>query len=76
MISQLKDEPDDPDPQKRKPSRTTRRVWNELPPDYKLSIEDQGYKINDFTCCNCGLVAQCSFAFDTYNTSGDCLAEK
>lgn len=29
-----------------------------------------------FSCDECGAAAGCPFAFDTYNTNGDCLAEK
>jgi hypothetical protein len=33
-------------------------------------------KIEDFTCYNCGAWKSCPFAFDFYNTHGDCLGEK
>jgi hypothetical protein len=29
-----------------------------------------------FTCDDCGAAATCEYAFDLYNTDGDCLAEK
>lgn len=29
-----------------------------------------------FTCDECGAAAVCPFVFDSYNTNGDCLAEK
>lgn len=29
-----------------------------------------------FTCDNCDAAPECEFAFDPYNTDGDCLAEK
>ena len=29
-----------------------------------------------FTCDNCRQRNKCEFVFDTYNTNGDCLAEK
>ena len=32
--------------------------------------------ITDFTCYDCPLACNCRFAFDLYNTDGDCLAEK
>jgi hypothetical protein len=30
----------------------------------------------DFTCHGCGLVNNCRYAWDLYNTDGDCLADK
>lgn len=32
--------------------------------------------LEDFTCFGCGLSRSCEFAFDPYNTNGDCIAEK
>lgn len=32
--------------------------------------------IDKFTCDECGARQTCDFAFDVYNTDGDCLAEK
>lgn len=32
--------------------------------------------IKKFTCDDCPAKRTCEFAFDTYNTDGDCLAEK
>lgn len=29
-----------------------------------------------FTCAQCGAKGECEFAFEAYNTNGDCLAEK
>lgn len=29
-----------------------------------------------FTCDDCGANDNCEYAFDLYNTDGDCLAEK
>jgi hypothetical protein len=29
-----------------------------------------------FTCDGCGFAPRCLFAFDLYNTNGDCLADK
>lgn len=31
---------------------------------------------HDFTCDDCGARFSCPYAFDPYNTAGDCLAEK
>ena len=33
-------------------------------------------KIEDFTCFACTAWKACRYAFDAYNTNGDCLAEK
>ena len=30
----------------------------------------------DYTCCLCPSADSCEFAFNPYNTSGDCLADK
>jgi len=35
-----------------------------------------GMKVEDYTCYNCGAWQGCLYAFDVYNTDGDCLAEK
>lgn len=35
-----------------------------------------GYPVTAFTCDECDLRAKCAFAFDGYNTGGDCLADK
>jgi hypothetical protein len=32
--------------------------------------------MKSFTCTNCNQQSYCSFAFDLYNTDGDCLAAK
>lgn len=33
-------------------------------------------KLHKFTCYECGLRLTCQYAWDLYNTNGDCLAEK
>lgn len=40
--------------------------------DYKRRFK----RTPNFTCSDCGAKATCCFAFDFYNTDGDCLAEK
>ena len=42
-----------------------RREWSE-----------EGYKLDDCTCNDCPDNTSCPFAFDLYNTHGDCLAIK
>ena len=32
--------------------------------------------IQSFTCDDCPVKLTCDYAFDAYNTNGDCLAEK
>jgi len=39
-------------------------------------IARQGGKASSITCEDCGLNGTCEFAWDLYNTDGDCLAEK
>lgn len=34
------------------------------------------WDIAKFSCDECGASKTCEFAFDPYNTNGDCLAEK
>ncbi len=36
----------------------------------------EAYGITEFTCDQCSAVRTCEYAFDPYNTDGDCLAEK
>lgn len=31
---------------------------------------------DEMTCATCPAALNCNYAFDTYNTDGDCLAEK
>lgn len=35
-----------------------------------------GYDVERFTCDDCSGAPDCDYAFDGYNTNGDCLAEK
>ncbi len=37
-------------------------------------IQSHGHA--DFTCDRCAAANECDYAFDPYNTNGDCLAEK
>lgn len=39
-------------------------------------IEEYGVGEINFTCDDCPAKRVCQFAFDLYNTDGDCLAEK
>lgn len=42
-------------------------------------LADQSFsylKDKTFTCDTCGFVKSCVFAWDLYNTDGDCLASK
>jgi len=34
------------------------------------------FDVKDLTCTDCDAKETCPFAFDPYNTHGDCLAEK
>jgi len=38
--------------------------------------EEKEYSPEDFTCIECTYAEHCIFAFDEYNTYGDCLADK
>lgn len=41
-------------------------------------MKEQGWaeKLEDFTCHDCPHKATCEYAWDPYNTGGDCLASK
>ena len=43
---------------------------------YGLGYPDDAPTIDRFTCADCEDVTSCKFAFDAYNTDGDCLAIK
>lgn len=50
----------------------------ELPADvaaFRAEIVED-FCIEEFTCDECGAAPTCPYAFDPYNTDGDCLAEK
>lgn len=34
------------------------------------------FEISEFSCDHCSAAKTCDYAFDPYNTDGDCLAEK
>jgi hypothetical protein len=38
--------------------------------------EEYKHKLEDFSCNECGAKDHCIYAWDLYNTNGDCLAEK
>jgi hypothetical protein len=40
--------------------------------EYLEAYDTLGY----FTCDSCDEVSKCEYAFDAYNTNGDCLADK
>lgn len=62
------------------PSQDGLEVWSQLTKDHIqllasfLDIEEP--RPSTFTCADCPLVKQCVFAYDPYNTDGDCIAEK
>lgn len=47
--------------------RAERVAWHE---------EHFGPAPAEFTCDECSHAASCALAFDSYNTNGDCLADK
>ena len=42
----------------------------------KIPLKKISQALNYFTCGMCDAAATCEYAFDPYNTNGDCLAEK
>lgn len=49
---------------------------DELTAYLKYLKEEFGIELEDFTCHSCNLKEACSYAYDGYNTDGDCLALK
>lgn len=57
------------------------RTFDELVLARARSVESYaqlsgGGMLREFTCDSCRFVSKCQFAFDQYNTLGDCLQEK
>ncbi len=46
-------------------------MWRKHDPDHEPPDPPTKY-----TCDDCPAAATCNYAFDDYNTDGDCLAEK
>ena len=44
--------------------------------EMREAFEERGYNIADCTCSECDIRRDCIYAFDLYNTNGDCLAAK
>jgi hypothetical protein len=42
----------------------------------KVEFFSEHFDLTEFSCDRCAAVKTCEFAFDPYNTDGDCLAEK
>ncbi|MBR2118480.1 MAG: hypothetical protein IJ935_07380 [Afipia sp.] len=42
----------------------------------RRSVVASDFDIDAFTCDDCPAKPTCEWAFDPYNTGGDCLAEK
>lgn len=51
-------------------------VFNQLDSKYLSELLKENLTIDKFTCHGCGLAEKCQYAFDKFNTNGDCLAEK
>ena len=45
-------------------------------PGLKRYFDQNGITLTMLTCSRCAGCSGCDFAFDPYNTDGDCLAEK
>lgn len=46
--------------------------------EYVKTARQHGHvdRVEDFSCYECPDSEKCPFAYDAYNTNGDCLAEK
>jgi hypothetical protein len=42
----------------------------------RRSSAAKDWDISEFSCDHCSAAKTCEYAFDPYNTNGDCLAEK
>ncbi len=51
-------------------------VFKNLTDVHAKQIAKKKIPIENFTCYGCAMVKECKYAFDLYNTQGDCLAEK
>jgi hypothetical protein len=40
------------------------------------TLESEGIPLSRLSCLDCSSWRTCEYAFDPYNTDGDCLAEK
>lgn len=56
-------------------SRTKEQIA-ELEAERTKGYTERFKSVPKFTCSDCPLTPTCYFAFDWYNTDGDCLAEK
>lgn len=54
---------------------TEKEITETLRSALKVAIA-QLEQLDWVTCVNCGANENCPYAFDPYNTGGDCLAEK
>jgi hypothetical protein len=57
----------------------SQQQWEQLPQAYRDVCDSINLKREDFTCNGCaGLIwdKPCEYAWDIYNTHGDCLLEK
>jgi len=65
------------------PTEVARKVFDGLSDVWKANIRSFGFALpvenpdlSMFTCADCPSVDDCEWAFDAYNTGGDCLAVK
>lgn len=49
---------------------------NQLIADFRLHVRDRDLQPKDITCVDCPDNDKCEWAWDLYNTDGDCLALK
>lgn len=71
---------------KRTPTEDGRKVWLRILQTHPhiqtdalrhcVSEKFEGEVLTVFTCCDCPVVKECEYAYDLYNTDGDCLALK
>ena len=44
--------------------------------EMREAFEERDYDIDRSTCSECSEANHCKYAWDLYNTNGDCLADK
>lgn len=64
-----------PDPNRRKVALSTCQI-TKASEDVKHALDEMLHTYKYITCDNCDINAVCIYAFDPYNTDGDCLGMK
>lgn len=55
---------------------SVKRINNKIKESGGIVYNDEVISLEKFTCNTCDIMENCRYAWDLYNISGDCLAEK